>query len=493
MYIFIVFIEDEHFVFIVLELCNRRSMSELHKRRKVLTEPEVQYYMKQILSGVQYLHHNGIAHRDLKLGNLFISELMIVKIGDFGLSTAIEHGERKMTMCGTPNYMAPEILENKGHGFEVDVWSLGCILFTILVGKPPFETHSLKETYTRIRRCEYIIPDTVNQYARRIFRSIFVRDPSKRPTVNDVIYDKFLREGYTPTSLPISCLVIAPKFENENKDLIRKRQPLSELDVFNTPANVIEPKLTSPEVNAVVSAEGLPFFVSHNYFETLKEQLGDVLKSTPTERENINMDEAEDPAAHPMIWISSWVDYSDNYGFAYKLNDNSIGVVFIDGTKLVLLSNGVDLQYTDRDGSETKFKINNFDSTMKKKIHLLELFQRYMGNLVRTGAGARIPVKESDKFMRVPVLCDWVRHDRSILMLLSNGTLQLNFFPDHSKIILCPLMGSVTCVDKKDVFRTFNLKLLEKYGCSRWLDWKLQYVVRKINEQVAIGSKRSNK
>src|SRR5437868_4153975 len=100
-------------------------MSELMKRRKTLTEPETRFYFVQIISALQYLHDNCVIHRDLKLGNLFIDHDMKIKIGDFGLATKLAHpNERKRTVCGTPNYIAPEILEGKeGHSFEVDIWS----------------------------------------------------------------------------------------------------------------------------------------------------------------------------------------------------------------------------------------------------------------------------------------------------------------------------------------------------------------------------------
>ena len=81
----------------------------------------------------------------MKLGNLFLNEDMQVKIGDFGLATTVDTpGEKKKTLCGTPNYIAPEVLDKKGHSFEVDVWAVGCILYTLLFGRPPFETQSLK-------------------------------------------------------------------------------------------------------------------------------------------------------------------------------------------------------------------------------------------------------------------------------------------------------------------------------------------------------------
>ena len=89
----------------------------------------------------------------MKLGNLFLNDKMEVKIGDFGLATKLEfEGDRKRTICGTPNYIAPEVLEGKqGHSYEVDVWSLGVIIYTLVIGKPPFETSDVKTTYKRIR------------------------------------------------------------------------------------------------------------------------------------------------------------------------------------------------------------------------------------------------------------------------------------------------------------------------------------------------------
>ena len=88
---------------------------------------------------------------------------MEIKLGDFGLATKVDfEGERKKTVCGTPNYIAPEILEGKtGHSYEVDIWSFGVILYTLLIGKPPFETSDVKSTYRRIRMNAYSFPDSI--------------------------------------------------------------------------------------------------------------------------------------------------------------------------------------------------------------------------------------------------------------------------------------------------------------------------------------------
>lgn len=102
----------------------------LRKRRR-LTEAEVRYYMKQVIEAVQHMHIHRVIHRDLKLGNFFLTTDMVLKIGDFGLAATIKHdGERKKTICGTPNYIAPEVLfdTQNGHSYEVDIWSLGVVL-----------------------------------------------------------------------------------------------------------------------------------------------------------------------------------------------------------------------------------------------------------------------------------------------------------------------------------------------------------------------------
>ena len=109
------------------------------KERDTLTWIEVQSFIYGICSGVKYLHDKKYIHRDLKLGNIFLNEKFQIKIGDFGLASQLEFlKENKRTVCGTPNYIAPEVLEGTGYHFQVDVWAIGIILFTLFYGYPPF-------------------------------------------------------------------------------------------------------------------------------------------------------------------------------------------------------------------------------------------------------------------------------------------------------------------------------------------------------------------
>lgn len=154
------YFEDKENVYIVLELCPNLSLNDMLKRRKRFTDIEVRCYLNQLINAVIYMRENKVIHRDLKLGNLFLNKDMEIKVGDFGLATRVTFdGEKKRTICGTPNYIAPEVLSSRiGHSYEVDIWSIGVIIYTLLFGRPPFETSDVKRTYKRIKLNDYTFP-----------------------------------------------------------------------------------------------------------------------------------------------------------------------------------------------------------------------------------------------------------------------------------------------------------------------------------------------
>lgn len=481
------FFEDDDFVYVILELCHRRSLMELHRRRKALTEPETRYYMKQILDGVLYLHENGIIHRDLKLGNLFLNDDIEVKIGDFGLAARIEYeGQRKKTLCGTPNYIAPEILNKKGHSFEVDVWSIGCIMYTLLVGRPPFETNSLKETYERIKRCDYRLPSAMKPAAANLIHGMLQPDPKKRPTVKEIIRSEFFN-GYTPSKLPVSCLTVAPRFDAmaAKESLSLTRKPLIDLNrtsCENSPKvpPVVKSNNKTPlgAGDAFEKPNGMQIAIAstaaecNDYLRVLHKQLIKVLKNKPSDIP-LDVDEMTDPAAQPVVWVSKWVDYSDKYGFGYQLCDDGVGVMFNDNSRIVLLANQRNVHYIERDGTENYYTMDNTPAHLEKKVKLLSYFRRYMKeHLIK--AGASVPNLESDQLSRIPYLHQWHRSKNTVIMQLTNGTLQMNFH-DHTKIIMCPLMSAVTYIDEAKNFRTYRFNTILKNGCNPGLLKCLEY------------------
>jgi len=218
------FFEDKVNCYILLELCHNQSMNEMIKRRKRLTEPEVKYYMKQLLHAVRYMHDINVIHRDLKLGNLFLDKNLNVKVGDFGLATRLSSSdEKRKTICGTPNYIAPEVIdgnkEKRGHSFEVDIWSMGVICFTTLVGKPPYESKDVKSTYQRILANQYEFPSHVpiSGHARDLISAMLQTNPKKRPTLDQIAAHSFFTHGVAmiPKTVPLSGTHIAPDWQED--------------------------------------------------------------------------------------------------------------------------------------------------------------------------------------------------------------------------------------------------------------------------------------
>ncbi|KAH9970178.1 kinase-like domain-containing protein [Lactifluus volemus] len=211
--------EDEENVYMTLELCPNGSLMSMLHRRRVFTEPEARFFMIQLIGACHYMHTHQVIHRDLKLGNLFLDADMNIKVGDFGLAALIESpGERKKTICGTPNYIAPEVLFDtaNGHSFEVDTWSIGVILYTFVVGRPPFQTKDVKEVYQRIRDNQYEFPPhrDVSLDARELVQQILTPNPQERPSLHNILDHPFFTRGIVPGFIPVSARDMPPDFRH---------------------------------------------------------------------------------------------------------------------------------------------------------------------------------------------------------------------------------------------------------------------------------------
>ena len=300
------FFEDKQNVYMLLELCKNQTMNELLKRRKRLTEIEVQCYLLQIILGTKYLHAHRVIHRDLKLGNLFLTDKMELKLADFGLATKLEfEGDRKRTVCGTPNYIAPEILSGKqGHSYEVDIWSIGVILYTLLIGKPPFETSDVKTTYRRIKANAYTFPEhiKVSDTSKSLITKILCLDPVKRPTLDQIVEHPFLYNQAIPKLMPASTLACPPSIPYIKQNSIATYIPNEEKRRLENTAPIKSTPLTKLDNN-----------------DTNKPKL---LTKNETE-----------------VWVTKWVDHSGKYGLGYLMSNGCFGASFNDSTQIVLHTN----------------------------------------------------------------------------------------------------------------------------------------------------------
>jgi len=158
------------------------------RKRTKLNEPTARFIFKQIIEGLEYLHAQNILHRDIKLDNILIDLNNTVKICDFGVSKQIKSGEVMRDQCGTPAYIAPEILLNKGYeGFGVDIWSAGVVLYTMLAGVVPFKHKYLNDLHYSIIQGKYEDIENISADAMKLLRGILEIDPKKRLSLQDIL------------------------------------------------------------------------------------------------------------------------------------------------------------------------------------------------------------------------------------------------------------------------------------------------------------------
>ncbi|KAJ4437378.1 hypothetical protein ANN_17521 [Periplaneta americana] len=156
------------------------------------------HIFRQVVQGLLYLHSHKILHRDMSLANLLLSKDMRVKIADFGLATQLARADEKhLTMCGTPNYISPEVATRSSHGLEADVWSLGCMLYTLLVGQPPFDTAAVKSTLTKVVMADYKVPTHLSPAARDLIDLLLKKNPRERIKLQNILDHPFMKRSHT--------------------------------------------------------------------------------------------------------------------------------------------------------------------------------------------------------------------------------------------------------------------------------------------------------
>ncbi|XP_042717860.1 inactive serine/threonine-protein kinase PLK5 isoform X4 [Chrysemys picta bellii] len=514
---------DRDNIYMILEYCSHKSLAHILKARKTLTEPEVRYYLRQIIAGLRYLHQQGIIHRDLKLSNFFLTKNMQVKIGDLGLATRDEQaGRRRGVVCGTPNYLAPEVIAKKGHSFQSDIWALGCIMYTALTGCSPFEITHKQEMYQCIREGRYPIPNHLSPGARKLIGCLLAPSPSERPSLEEVLEHEFFTQGFTPDKLPSRACHSVPVFALPNPigKLLKKAAkvlfrglpcqepragspvPGEELEKLmsrsqqaqNLPSQEQHSEVERGSVQAAPFPEAPSMFSIHllmtgalrpsrsgansdagwsvaSAVQSVTRVLGSCLENMPLAEHN-----PVQRLAPPVLWVTRWVDYSNKYGFGYLLSDGSTGALLADGTHLALCPQSLRVCYCPGCGEAVSFPRSDVPTSLATKMGVLHFFSQYMQQkLLEGGNEPAGPSSSTD----APCLLCCAKSDRALLMLFSNGTLQVNFYHDHTKLVLgCPGDGHLlTFIDEQRVSATFPLGALAAEGCAPALRERLQYAL----------------
>ena len=366
---------------------------------------------------------------------------MQLKLGDFGLATRIDfEGERKRTLCGTPNYTAPEILDGKtGHSFEVDIWSIGIIVYILLIGRAPFEANNIKETYKRIRLKNYSFPQNakISKPAKEFIESILLLEPYKRPSLEEILKSDFMNMGVgIPQTMPQSTLACPP-----NINFIKEYMPDAGPDgiivnfISKKPKKKIRLEDFASQYIAVQSANGV---FSNKIIGTLYNQ------------NNLYMNGYQQPNLVLLntseIFLRKWVEV-EKYGLGYILSNENVGVYFNDNTKIIYKPNGRNFIYIGNDEKIYNYLFSQeLTKDLSKKITLLKNFKGYL--FEETKDTKELNIYEGINEHLFFYLKRFVKTKHAILFKLSNKTIQTNFH-DNTELIINPEIKTVTYIDKK--------------------------------------------
>lgn len=490
--------EDDVNVYILLEICPHQSLMDLLKTRKLLTEAEVRYFMVQIIGAVKYLHRRKVVHRDLKLGNIFFDPQMNIKIGDFGLATIVNTAHpRRYTICGTPNYIAPEVLGGKevGHSFEVDIWAVGIMMYAMLFGKPPFQAKDVQIIYERIKTNDFTFPpDSVVSFeARQLIRDLLSTDPANRPSLDEVLNYEWFKCGSFPAQITTESLKQKPKhfaFITKEESMINFancKQMVGINDVPKNPVEILKTDLESERPRTLLPHSLSPDNTKNKYKEVspvnikpYKSKISNQLSKAKYDHKMVmmlsdslsatlnNIKQIEAGQLHvdtstmqrPEL-ISRWVDYSNKHGFAYQLS-NSVGVLFTEGHTV--------LKFLDRDDvylimpdSQCGWKVDHFKPdqvprTLDNEMKVLDFFDKYMKAHLSDVSNDDSASQSNGIFLR-----RYTRDDNGIMFELSNGSYQFNF-KDHHKIIISDYGYYITHITPQKEIETLPLEYVLETG-----------------------------
>jgi len=201
--------EDADTVYLLLEYCAKGELYQLLRTRRGrrFTEADAQHYFVQVTRGLQYLHGRKIMHRDLKPENLLVDHDYVLKIADFGWCA--DSSVKRTTFCGTPDYLAPEMLESQGHDHRLDIWSLGVLLYEMVVGRPPFQSTNQALLVSKILAAELRYPPFVPQGVKDLVGRLLQKDPEERLPLDRVLRHSWVVAGSANTSVALtSCKLL---------------------------------------------------------------------------------------------------------------------------------------------------------------------------------------------------------------------------------------------------------------------------------------------
>ena len=476
--------EDDNNIFLILEYYNNDSLYDLVNKREYLTEKEVQYYMTQLIISLNYLHTNKIIHRYLIPQFMFLGDKMDLKIGNFFFAIKVENKEKiNDKMYTDPLFMAPEIWLSDEYSFEIDIWSLGIIMYYLLTGKYPFKidvkkkyfqsnNYNKEEIKNIFSKLDFPEDKKISPAAKDLITQILVIDPLKRPTLNQIIYHDFFNREI-------------PKYFT-NKTINEPPEDFSDDDILNKEVIVKDLKsLIKPLIEPIT-------YDSINSLNDLKN--------------NNNIKDID-------IYVKKYYDYYEKYGIGYILNNGFVGVFYRDRTIMVLNTIKNKYKYIEKNKEVTNiFTVNSCPKNLKNKMDILNEFKRLFTKansnekeetkteiIEETKKNEDINEEKEDNDEIDFIYVDNVIFDKYFIFFKLSTQTQQFFFDDKVELIMsCEVLTYKYIYDKKEETTNFYLKdvlnnpikeLKKRYNYARysyfkWIDNRIIKNIEKMKNEV---------
>lgn len=403
--------EDFKYYYILLELAPGKSVRDMVRAQRRLPEKKVAQFTKDILRGVGYLHDNRIIHRDLKLENYLIGADGKIKVADFGLSAKLDYDdEKKFTVCGTPNYLCPEILRSKGHSYEVDIWAIGVSVYVMLFGRQPFDCIKTKLLYEHIKSGNYTFPlePKVSKAATDFIKSTLQVNPALRPSVQQLLSHPFITGN---------------GFDN----------------ILKNPLHNVEPAHIAPKHIPIVPKPEEPV-IAHKHFAPIPKYQDLIRKPLEKKEENEIIQEIENRPVRvgeettvPKYFVARFCDDSKANGLGYLLADGTVGLIMNDKSRWVMDPHETFIQYYRDYHVEEPENVEVYST----KYHQVTIIKKFSKSLKKLTSMFTLPSEPYSRFLPLRHVKYWLRTENATLFRMDQKDVQVNF-DDKVKIAYFP-------------------------------------------------------
>lgn len=399
-------------IFVMLmELCDT-SLDKILKKEKRLSEIQSRKYVLQIIDGLEYIHSKNLIHLDIKPGNILIKfenngqtpEIITIKICDFGLTKYVENDDN--SICGTPNYISPEVLLNckKSFNYKSDIWSLGVLLYVMVIGKQPFDAFNSNTIFKKIKKLLYYFPDKIflSSVTKDLINKILVKN-EKRIDLNQMkIHDFFTSDLFSTKKTKNIIDLVYEKIEKNDK---------------KNDKNISVEKNENLEKN--ISVENpLDYWIINYYHDT-------------------------------------------NYGLFFKYNNGRYGVCFDDHTTMMTTFNNKIIYKNKKFKKMLSFDNKNYENEINKRIGLLKTYiDKNIENNKINKISPTYRLKNIKNTNRNVIR--YVVVDNDNIFIRFNNNLQV-MFKNKISIIFNEQNDKIVCANEQNEMIYFNIKNIPKH------------------------------